>query len=90
MRGMIGKSNAHGPQPDKSSATGVEKFRQELMSITLPGMQAFWQSLLNHIKSEIEVVTLDVSFNDPLYAETVLRLFDQMMSDHSKLRIEHP
>jgi uncharacterized protein (UPF0261 family) len=79
MRGMIGKSDTKEPLRREASATGIEKFRQELMSITIPGMQAFRESLMNHIKPEIEVVTLDVSFNDPLYAETVMRLFDDMI-----------
>jgi hypothetical protein len=35
---------------------------------------------MKHIKPEVEVVAREVSFNDPPYAETVLRLFDEMMS----------
>ena len=80
MRGMIGRDDRHETLSTTLSAGGVEKFRQELMRITLPGMQAFRETLLKHIKPDIEVVTLDVAFNDPLYAETVLRLFDEMMS----------
>jgi uncharacterized protein (UPF0261 family) len=79
MKGMISESKTHAPQPGASCTTGVEKFRQELMSITLPGMKAFEKSLRYYIKSGIEVVTLDASFNDPLYSETVLKLFDEMM-----------
>jgi uncharacterized protein (UPF0261 family) len=79
MRGMISGDRGD-PQPSGGALRGVEKFRLDLMSITLPGMQAFQKSLMKHIKPGIEVVTLDASFNDPLYAETVLRLFDAMVS----------
>jgi hypothetical protein len=48
------------------------------MGITIPGMEAFRKSLEKHIKPEVQVVTLDVSFSDPLYAEAVLRLFDSL------------
>jgi uncharacterized protein (UPF0261 family) len=79
MKGMI-SGNPTGPRPTPASLTGVEKFRLDLMSITLPGMQAFRDGLIKNIRPGIEVVTLDASFNDPLYAETVLRLFDAMVS----------
>jgi uncharacterized protein (UPF0261 family) len=82
MRGMIGKRQQQEPGPGAMSGEGVERFRQELMNITLPGMRAFRESLAKHIKPGIEVVTLDISFNDPLYAVTVLRLFDEMMASN--------
>ncbi len=78
MRGMIGKNDNQKSAPTKK-LEGVEEFRRELMQITLPGMRSFKESLEKRLKPAIEVVTLDVSFNDPLYAETVLRLFDGMM-----------
>ena len=57
---------------------GLAKFRQDLMSITLPGMKAFRDTLRDHLKSNIRMVSLDVGFNDPPYAETVLKLFDEI------------
>jgi len=77
MRGMIGFSDS---APSDEPREGVAKFRRELMSITLPGMKAFRESLMKHIKTEIRLVTLDAGFNDPPYAATVLELFDEMMS----------
>ena len=78
MRGMIA-GDSPGPQSSAAPVGGVAKFRLDLMSITLPGMQAFREALMKRIKPRIDVVTLDASFNDSLYAETVLRLFDAMM-----------
>lgn len=80
MRGMIAKDDDPKPREAKPPSAGVAKFREALMSITLPGMEAFRETLMTHIKPDIQVVTLDVSFNDPPYAETVLRLFDAMIS----------
>jgi uncharacterized protein (UPF0261 family) len=79
MKGMI-SSDRGGPKPPGAALTGVERFRLDLMDITLPGMKAFRESLMKCIKPEIQVVTLDASFNDQIYAETVLRLFDSMVS----------
>jgi uncharacterized protein (UPF0261 family) len=76
MRGMIGSGNS---APPDEPLEGVAKFRRELMSITLPGMKAFRKSLMQYIKPEIRLLTLDAGFNDPLYAATVLELFDEMM-----------
>ncbi len=81
MRGMIGKGDSHEGPPIDLLPEGVEKFRRQLMRVTLPGMQAFRETLLQHLKPGIQVVTLDVSFNDPPYSETVLRLFDEMMGN---------
>ena len=78
MRGMIA-GDSRETQSGAAPLSGVAKFRRDLMSITLPGMQAFRETLMKRIKPEIEVVTLDVSFNDSLYTDTVLRLFDAMM-----------
>jgi hypothetical protein len=49
------------------------------MKVTIPGMEAFRKTLIKSLKSDIPVVTLDVGFNDPSYAETILQLFDEMM-----------
>lgn len=84
MRGMIGKEDSHKPLAAEPLSAGVAKFREELMSITLPGMEAFRETLMKHIKPDIQVVTLDVAFNDPPYADTVLRLFDEMMSNQKQ------
>jgi len=50
------------------------------MSITIPGMEAFRESLMKYIKPGIRLVTLDDGFNDPPYATMVLELFDEMIS----------
>jgi uncharacterized protein (UPF0261 family) len=80
MRGMIGtggdprQQHAHMPLLE-----GLAKFREDLMSITLPGMEAFRETLIEYLKPEVQVETLNVGFNDPPYAKTVLKLFDEMM-----------
>jgi hypothetical protein len=35
---------------------------------------------MQDIEAEINVVELDASFNEPIYSETILKLFDEMMS----------
>jgi uncharacterized protein (UPF0261 family) len=54
-------------------------FRKALSEITPDGLKAFRDALLKNIKPEIEVITLDVGINDPLYTQTVLELFDEMI-----------
>jgi uncharacterized protein (UPF0261 family) len=79
MKGMIG-AEVDIEQPALTpQSEGLAKFREELMKVTIPGMEAFRKALIKSLKSGIRVVTLDVGFNDPPYAETILQLFDEMM-----------
>ncbi len=78
MRGMIGIAKNLNQPRGALPLEGLAKFRQDLMSITLPGMEAFRDTLRDHLKSNIRMVSLDVGFNDPPYAETVLKLFDEI------------
>jgi uncharacterized protein (UPF0261 family) len=80
MKGMIGAGDSPKPPAGAPPPEGFTKFLKALMSLTLPGMEAFRETLIKNIKPDIKVVTLDVGFNDPPYAETVLKLFDEMMS----------
>ena len=43
-------------------------------------MTALRNALMQDFKAEINVVELDASFNEPIYSETILKLFDEMMS----------
>lgn len=80
MRGMIGAGDSPKPPAGAPPPEGFTKFLKALMSLTLPGMEAFRETLIKNIKPDIKVVTLDVGFNDPPYAETVLKLFEEMIS----------
>jgi uncharacterized protein (UPF0261 family) len=80
MRGMIGLGDSPKPPAGTPPPEGYMKFIKALRSITLPGMEAFKEALMENIKPDIKVVILDVGFNDPPYVETVLKLFDEMMS----------
>jgi uncharacterized protein (UPF0261 family) len=55
-------------------------FRKALASITQDGLGAFRDALIKDINPEIEVITLDAGINDPQYAQTIIELFDEMMS----------
>ena len=62
------------------SAQKVAGFREALTRLTPLCMRAFRKGLMEHINSGIEVVELDAGFNNPIFLDTVLRLFDGMMS----------
>jgi uncharacterized protein (UPF0261 family) len=80
MRGMIGTGDDPGQHAHMPPLEGLAKFREDLMSITLPGMKAFRETLIGYLKPDVQVETLNVGFNDPPYAETVLKLFDEMIA----------
>jgi uncharacterized protein (UPF0261 family) len=80
MRGMIGAGESSKPSAGTPPPKGFSDFIKELMRLTIPGMEAFRETLMKNIKPDIKVVSLDVGFNDPPYVETVLKLFDEMMS----------
>jgi len=78
-----------GPRrPDiDSSKSERAAFGEAVMSTSLKGMEALRKALMKDIKPEVKVVVLDASFNDPLYVDTVLALFDEMMVGHEKENI---
>jgi uncharacterized protein (UPF0261 family) len=80
MRGMIGSEDSPKLPSGTTPPEGYSKFIKALRSLTIPGMEALRETLMENIKPDIKVVTLDVGFNDPPYAETVLSLFDEMVS----------
>jgi uncharacterized protein (UPF0261 family) len=80
MRGMIGAGDSPKPPVGTPPPEGYMKFIKALRGITIPGMEALREALMKNIKPDIKVVTLDVGFNDPPYVETVLKLFDEMVS----------
>jgi 16S rRNA G966 N2-methylase RsmD len=43
-------------------------------------MEAFRETFMKYIRPDIHVMRLDAVFNDPPYAEAILKLFDEMMS----------
>jgi uncharacterized protein (UPF0261 family) len=80
MRGMIGTGENPRPPVRTPLLEGLAKFRDDLMSITLPGMETFREILAKNLRPEIRTVTLDAGFNDPPYAATILELFDELVS----------
>ena len=67
--------------PGQSQTGSSEKaigFRAALMNLTPACMKAFRDGVKKHISSRAEVVELDAGFNDPIFLNTVLRLFDGM------------
>ena len=48
------------------------------------GLKAFHKALIKHLKPETKVVEVDAPASDPLFVETVLSLFDEMMGIVSK------
>jgi hypothetical protein len=67
-------------RPDRLSKDRQARaaFREALTDVSAEGLKAFREALMGRIKPEIKVITLDVAIDDPPYAETVLRLFDEM------------
>jgi uncharacterized protein (UPF0261 family) len=58
----------------------TDTFRQN-MAAPQKGLEAFRRAFMRNLKNpKVEVVTLDCDYNDQPYAETVLSLFDEMMS----------
>ncbi len=55
-------------------------FRKALSRLTPEGLKAFHKSLVKNIKPEIRVITLEAGINDPPYTQTILELFDEMVS----------
>jgi uncharacterized protein (UPF0261 family) len=51
----------------------------ETLALLKKGMSEFRDSLKRTLNPEIGCVELDVTFNDPVYADTVLEIFDEMM-----------
>jgi uncharacterized protein (UPF0261 family) len=47
------------------------------------GWTGFRRNIKQMLKPEIEYIEIDVTFNDSLYVDTVLKLFDEMMSKWS-------
>jgi uncharacterized protein (UPF0261 family) len=43
------------------------------------GWAGFRRSIKRKLRPEIKYIEIDVTFNDPLYTNTVLKLFDEMM-----------
>jgi uncharacterized protein (UPF0261 family) len=81
MKGFGDPPREPAPAPAKSrEGQEMLRFRELLTGLTLPNMKAFRKALLKHIRPEIEVVELEAGFNDPVFVETVLRLFDEMTS----------
>ena len=48
------------------------------------GLEAFHKALTRHIKPEVKVIKLDAGESEPLFVETILSLFDEMMGNASK------
>lgn len=44
------------------------------------GGRAFSQALKSKLKPEVEVIEIDAHINDPLFSETILRLFDEIVA----------
>jgi len=67
-------------RPDRLSKDRQARaaFRDALSDISAEGLEAFREALMGRIKPKIKVITLDAAINDPPYAETVLKLFDEM------------
>jgi len=66
------------PVPKTDAARKMAAFREALMKLTPEGLAAFRKNLLKHLEPRIRVVELDAGFNDQVYIDTVLRLFDEM------------
>jgi hypothetical protein len=43
------------------------------------GWAGFRKNIKRNLRPEIKYIEIDVTFNDPLYTNTVLKLFDEMM-----------
>jgi uncharacterized protein (UPF0261 family) len=78
MKGVGDPPKAPPVKPKSGSAQQVAAFREALMRLTPSCMKAFRTGLMKHIKPEVEVVELDAGFNEPVFLDTVLRLFDEM------------
>jgi uncharacterized protein (UPF0261 family) len=46
---------------------------------SLKGWAGFRRNIKRKLRPEIKYIEIDVTFNDPLYTNTVLKLFDEMM-----------
>ena len=44
------------------------------------GGRAFSQALKSKLKPEVKVIEVDAHINDPLFSETILRLFDEIVA----------
>ncbi len=64
--------------PRNPSAESVAAFRKAMADATPAGLEAFRKQLMKYLKPQVTVVTLDAGFNDQLYVDAVLQLFDKM------------
>jgi uncharacterized protein (UPF0261 family) len=48
------------------------------------GLKAFHKALMRHLKPEVKVIKVDAGESEPLFVETILSLFDEMMGIVSK------
>lgn len=81
LRGDVGVES-FSPSGPKTSPENPElplqQFIPHYFERILEGMRVFRDVIKNDLKSKIEVIELDVGFNDTDYTNTVLRLFDEM------------
>jgi len=54
------------------------------------GWAGFRRSIKRKLRPEIKYIEIDVTFNDPLYTNTVLKLFDEMMQGEVGRSAVHP
>ena len=64
----------------KLTESNFPKFIKALVSLTIPGAEAFRETFTESTKPDIKVMTLGMCFNGPPYAEIVSKLFDEIMS----------
>ena len=60
-----------GPMPGHLSSPEADKELEK-------GWEDFRQSIKKRLNKGVRYIELDVTFNDPLYTETVLKVFDEM------------
>ena len=63
--------------PKYRSSTLAEKTQRA--AALQKGLAAFRRNIKNKLSPEIKYIELDVDFNDPIYLDTVLEVFDDMM-----------
>jgi uncharacterized protein (UPF0261 family) len=71
--------HAHGPE-QIMDFEDLDPFAKAVMTTSEEGSLAFYEAFMKHFKTDAKVVPLkDAGLNDPIVAEKILELFDEMM-----------